>query len=79
MTKRAPKRDLLDVLSHYIAHHKGVPVLIGVGLVVVGLILTFVPAPWRDAGFFGWFVRSHVLLYVGTIVGFLGILVGDAL
>ena len=79
MAKRAPKRDALDVLSEYIAQHKGAPVLVGVGLVLVGLLLTLISTVWEGAGFWGWLVRSHLLLYVGTIVGLLGILVGDAL
>jgi hypothetical protein len=56
-----------------------VPVLIGVGLALVGLILTFFPSLWDSAGFGGWLVRSHLLLYLGTIIGLLGILIGDAL
>ena len=79
MVKRAPKKDLLDTLSNYIALHKGVPVLVGVGLALVGLILTLIPALWENAGFWGWLVRSHLFLYLGVIVGLMGILVGDAL
>ena len=77
--KRAPKADLLDLLSDFIASHKGVPVLIGVGLVIAGLVLTLIPPLWQDDGFWGWLTHSHLLLYVGTIVGFVGILIGDAL
>jgi hypothetical protein len=79
MTKRAPKADLLDLLSNFIVSHKGVPVLLGVGLAVVGLVLTFIPPLWQHEGFWGWLMRSHLLLYIGTIVGFVGLLIGDAL
>jgi hypothetical protein len=79
MAKGPAKRDLLVIFSDYIAHHKGVPVLLGVGLVLVGLILTFFPALGDGNGLVGWMVRTHFLLYVGTIVGLVGILLGDAL
>ena len=77
--KRAPKADLLDLLSGFIVSHKGVPILIGVGLVVVGLVLTLIRPLWQHDGFWGWLTHSHLLLYVGTIVGFVGMLIGDAL
>jgi hypothetical protein len=79
MAKGPAKRDLLVIFSDYIAYHKGVPVLLGVGLVLVGLILTFFPALGDGNGLLGWVVRNHFLLYVGTIVGLVGILLGDAL
>jgi hypothetical protein len=79
MAKHAPKKDLLDTLSNYIASHKGVPVLVGVGLALVGLVLTLIPPLRENAGFWGWLVRSHLFLYIGVIVGLVGILVGDAL
>ena len=79
MARRPAKRDLLVIFSDYIAHHKGVPVLLGVGLVLVGSILTFFPALGDGNGLVAWVVRNHFLLYVGTIVGLVGILLGDAL
>ena len=79
MAKRPAKQDLLVVFSEYIANHKGLPVLLGVGLVLIGLVLTFFPALGSGNGPVGWLVRSHLLLYVGTVVGFVGILLGDAL
>jgi hypothetical protein len=79
MAKGPAKRDLLVIFSDYIAHHKGVPVLLGVGLVLVGLVLTFFPALSDGDDIVGWVIRNHFLLYVGTIVGLVGILLGDAL
>lgn len=79
MAKRPSRRDGLDTLSNYIAHHKGVPVLIGVGLALIGLVLTFFPALAGSSGVVGWVSRSHLLLYLGVIVGLLGVLLGDAL
>ena len=79
MTERPPKRDLLVVLSEYIAHHKGLPVLVGVGVAILGLVLALLPGASQAAGFLGWMARTHVLLYVAVIVGLLGMLLGDAL
>ena len=79
MTRRPAQRDLLDMLSYYIAYHKGVPILVGVGLALIGLILSFFPALSQSTGFWGWVVQSHLFLYLGVIVGLLGILIGDAL
>jgi hypothetical protein len=79
MTRRAPKKDLVDKLSEFIAYHKGVPVLAGIGLAGAGLILTLIPGVSSSIGFWGWLARSHLFLYLGVIVGLLGILVGDAL
>jgi hypothetical protein len=67
------------VLSEYIAHHRGVPVLVGIGVAVLGLALAVIPGVGEVAGFLGWMARTHVLLYIGVIVGLLGILLGDAL
>jgi len=79
MAKRPYKNDLIVTLSHFIAHNKGLPVFIGIGLAIVGLVLNFIPGVTSDASFWGWLVRSHLFLYLGVIVGLVGILLGDAL
>jgi hypothetical protein len=76
---RGFSRDLLDVLSDFLAHRKGLPVLVGVGLALASMVLACLPSLTEAASFWGWVARSHVLLHVGVIVGLLGILVGDAL
>ncbi len=78
MTKGS-SRDFLDVLSDFVAHNKGLPVLLGVVLAAASLVLTCFPSLVGSVGFWGWVARSHVLLHVGVIVGLLGILIGDAL
>ncbi len=67
--------ETLKVGSDFLAHHKGIPVLIGVGLVMLGLIVNLLPA-WT---FIAWLASTDVLLHLGVIVGLIGILVGDAL
>ena len=79
MANRSAEKDLLDHLADYIAHHKGMPVLIGVGLAIAGLVLNVIPGLGESVGFWGWLVQHDLLLYVGVVVGLLGILLGDAL
>lgn len=63
---------MLDRISTYIAEHKGVPVLIGVLLVVINFALGFL-APGS------WLVTTNLLLHLGVVIGLMGILLGDAL
>jgi hypothetical protein len=79
MAKGSSKKDLIDTLADFIAHNKGLPVFVGIGLCIVGLIFTCIPGLRNSSGFVGWMVRSDLLLYLGVIVGLLGILLGDAL
>jgi hypothetical protein len=79
VTRYPSKKDWLDVLSNFMAHNKGLPVFIGVGLALASLVLTSFPALVSAGGFGGWLVRSHLLLHAGVIIGLLGILIGDAL
>ena len=65
----------LRAAGEFLAQRKGLPVLVGVGLVVLNLIVSFLP-PWPVAG---WLAETDLLLQVGVIVGLLGILLGDAL
>ena len=79
MARRSSRKDLLDVLSNFIAPRKGLLVFLGAGLIFVSLVLNCIPSLESAAGLVGWLVRSDFLLHVGAIVGLLGILVGDAL
>ncbi len=62
---------LLDRISDYVASHRGMPILAAIGLVVLSLILRLIPGV--SAGF------AEVFLYLGVIVGFVGLLLSDAL
>lgn len=79
MANRSAEKDVLDRLATYIAHHKGMPVLIGAGLAIAGLVLNVIPGLGESVGFWGWLVQHDLLLYVGVVVGLLGIVLGDAL
>lgn len=67
--------EYLRTASEFLAHRKGLPVLIGIGMVLLNVIITLLP-PWS---FLGWLDKTDLLLQVGVIVGLLGILLGDAL
>jgi hypothetical protein len=79
MTRRRSDKDLLDTLSHFLVHNKGLLVFVGVGLVALNLLLSLIVGPENTAGLGAWLVRTDVLLQIGVIVGLLGILIGDAL
>jgi len=65
----------LKRLSELLARVPGVPVLIAVGLVIVNFVLQLLPA-WPVVG---WLARTDLLLHVALVLGFVGILLGDAL
>jgi hypothetical protein len=66
--------EFLRTASDFIAHRKGLPVLIGIGLVLLNLLISLLPA-WSVIA---WLARTDLLLQLGVIVGLLGILIGDA-
>jgi hypothetical protein len=77
MTRRHSDRDLLDQLSHLLAHNKGLLVFVGIGLVVLNLLLSLIFGDGNGIG--SWWVQTDLLLHLGVIVGLVGILIGDAL
>ena len=66
---------LLQAVGEYLAQRKGLPVLVGVGLVLLNLILRLLPS-WPVVG---WLAETDLLLHLGIALGLLGILLGDAL
>ena len=67
--------ELLRNASEYLAHRKGLPVLVAVGLVLLNLVISLLPDwPW-----IAWLADTDLLLQLGVVLGFLGILIGDAL
>jgi hypothetical protein len=79
MTKGRSDKDLLDRLSHFLAHNKGMLIFVGAGLATLNLLLRLAIGGRGEAGLGAWLMRTDVLLHVGVIVGLLGILIGDAL
>ncbi len=66
---------LLQRISDFLASMPGLPILIAIGLVILNLVLQFLPA-WPVAG---WLAQTNLLLHIGLVVGFLGVLLGDIL
>ncbi len=67
--------EWLKKSSDYLARNKGLPVVIGAGLVVLNFLLQLLP-PWPVIA---WVADVNLFLHLGIIVGLLGILIGDAL
>jgi hypothetical protein len=65
----------LKRISDFLARMPGLPIVIAVGLVVLNFVVQLLPA-WPVVG---WMARTHLLLHLALILGFVGLLVGDAL
>jgi hypothetical protein len=68
--------DLLKRISDFLARLPGLPVLLGVTLVVLNFVVRLLPGSWPVVG---WLVQTDLLLHLGVIVGLIGVLLGDAL
>ena len=64
--------QFLDALSNYLAHRKGLLLMVGIVLVVANLVLQFIPG-------LGWLASSQLLLHLGVMIGFFGVLLAWAL
>jgi hypothetical protein len=67
---------IMKHVSEFVASLPGLPVLVAIGLAAIGLVLQLLPGDWPVVG---WLARTDLFLYIGVIVGLLGILLGDAL
>lgn len=63
---------LLDFLSEFLAHRKGLLPLIGLGLIVLNLALQFLLPP-------GWLVSTNLLLHLGLVIAIFGLMLAWAL
>ena len=64
--------NFLDWISEFIAHRKGLLVILGILLVLTNFLLHLFPGV-------GWLAQSNLLLHLGIIFGFFGILLAWAL
>ena len=64
---------LLDGISDYVSTHRGVPVLLGVLLVVLNYLLVIIPGVQL-----GFVETTNLFLHLGVIIGLIGVLLGDA-
>jgi hypothetical protein len=63
---------LLDALSEYLAHRKGLLPLLGIALVLGNLALKLIPG-------MGFVAESDLLLHLGVVIGMFGLLLARAL
>ncbi len=64
---------LLDLMSEYFAHRKGLLPLIGLVLITLNLILQFIfPANV-------WFISVNLFLHIGLIIAIFGLMLAWAL
>jgi hypothetical protein len=64
--------DILDSISEFLAHRKGLLPMLGVLLVIINGIVQYFPGQ-------GWMVEGNLLLHVGVVLAVLGILLAWAL
>ncbi len=67
--------EYLKRITSFLARMPGLPIIVAVGLVVLNFVLQLLPG----GPVVGWLARTHLFLHIGLVLGFLGILLGDAL
>lgn len=63
---------MLNRLTDFLAQYRGLPTLIGMGLILVNLVFQFFPD-------LGWLRESNLFLHLGALLSFAGILMANAL
>ncbi len=63
---------MLNRITDFLARYRGLPTLIGMGLILVNLVLQFFPN-------LGWLRESNLFLHLGVLLSFAGILMANAL
>jgi hypothetical protein len=66
---------LLKKTSDFLGRLPGLPILVGIGMVVANFVLLLLP----DWPVVGWLAEKQVLLHLGIIIGLLGVLLSWAL
>jgi len=62
----------LDWISNFLAHRKGLLLLISILFVIINFIFQLIPG-------MGWLARSNLFLHLGVILGLVGVMVAWAL
>lgn len=68
--------EWLQRITNFLAHFPGIPVLIGVGLILLNFILQLLPASWPVVG---WMAQVDLMLHLGLVVSLIGVLLIRAL
>ncbi len=74
----------MEQLVEKLAVYRGVPVLLGVGLVILNFVIQFIAyflvPPGGKPGFFIWILTDgNLFLHLGVVLGLMGVLIGDIL
>jgi hypothetical protein len=67
----AKLNHLLDVLSNYFAHRKGLLPALGIGLIIINFIFQFLQL--------GWVTDTNLFLHLGVILAIIGFMLAWAL
>jgi len=67
--------ELLKRVSNFLARWPGLPILLGIALVILNFLLQFFSA----LPVVGWFADRAFFLHLGVFVGLLGVLLKDVL
>lgn len=67
--------ELLRKLSDFLARLPGLPILVAIGLILINFVVQLLP-DWPAVE---WLAHTHLLLHLGLVLGFSGILFGDVL
>jgi len=62
----------LDWISEFLAHRKGLLLLISILFIIINFIFQLIPG-------MGWLARSNLFLHLGVILGLVGVMVAWAL
>lgn len=62
----------LDWISEFLAHRKGLLLLVSILFVIINFIFQIIPG-------LGWLASSNLFLHIGIIVGLTGVMVAWAL
>jgi len=62
----------LDWISEFLAHRKGLLLLISIILIIINFIFQLIPG-------MGWLAGSNLFLHLGVILGLVGVMVAWAL
>lgn len=64
--------NLLDQLSNYLAHRKGLLPLVGIFMILLNVLFLFIPN-------IGWLAEKNILLHLGVIIAVFGIMLAQVL
>lgn len=63
---------MLNRITDFLAHYRGLPTLAGMGLILINLVFQFLPE-------MGWLRESNLFLHLGVLLSLAGILMANAL